>query len=61
MAVTKLEARLRKPKSRVTACATPYDTRVWMIKMTGMMASSTSFPALSWEASFVKTANGVHQ
>lgn len=28
MAVTKLEALFRKPKSRLTACATQYDTRV---------------------------------
>lgn len=28
-----------------------------MMKMTGMMASSSNLSALSWEASFVKTAN----
>jgi hypothetical protein len=29
--------------------------RVWIMKMNGMMARSTSFSAVNWEASFVKT------
>lgn len=56
MAVTKLEALLLKPKSRVTICETPYDTRVCMTKMTGITARSASLSAFSWAASFVKTA-----
>jgi hypothetical protein len=32
-----------------------YDVRVWIMKMNGMMARSTSFSAVNWEASFVKT------
>lgn len=60
MAVTKLEARRLKPKSRATIQATVHDTKVWTTKMTGMTASSTSLSALSCEASLVKTARGFH-
>lgn len=55
MAVTKFDALLLKPNRRVTMSDTKYDTRVWITKMTGMTASSSSLSALSWEASLVKT------
>lgn len=56
MAVTKFEALLLKPNRRVTICDTPYDTRVWITKMTGITARSASLSAFSWAASLVKTA-----
>ena len=34
-----------------------YDIRVWPMKIKGMMARSTSFSAVSWDASFVKTVD----
>ena len=55
MAVTKLDARLLNRKAFDTPTETPYETMVWMTKMTGMMASSMSVSAFSWDASFVKT------
>lgn len=55
MAVTKLEARLLNRNTFATRTDTVQDTKVWTMKITGMMARSESFSALSCEASFVKT------
>ena len=44
-----------RPRAFDMPHAQRYDVSVWMMKMNGMMASSTNFSAVNWEASFVKT------
>jgi hypothetical protein len=56
MAITKFCGRFLNPKSLETARAHRYETKVWATKMKGITASSTSLSAVSWDASFVKTA-----
>lgn len=36
-----------------------YDTSVWVAKIKGMTASSTSLSAVNWDASLVKTVKTV--
>ena len=55
IAVTKLAGRLERPNAMETPRETRYETSVWMTKMTGMTARSTSLSAVSCDASFVKT------
>jgi hypothetical protein len=58
IAVTKLAGLFPKPNAFDTAIDTKYDTRVWMTKITGITAKSSSFSAVSFDASFVKTIGG---
>lgn len=55
MAATKLDWRFLKRKHLATMKAHKYETAVWTTKMTGMMARSVNFSAVSCDPSFVKT------
>ena len=55
MAATKLDWRFLKRQHLVTTKEQKYDTQVWTIKMTGMIAKSVSFSAVNCEPNFVKT------
>lgn len=55
MAATKLACLFLNRKHRETMVEQRYETEVWMTKMTGMMARSVSFSAVSCEANFVNT------
>jgi hypothetical protein len=60
MAVTKFLGRLgKRKKMRETASAQAHETKVWTAKMKGMTARSSSFSAVSWEASLLKMRQGV--
>ena len=55
IAVTKLDRRFLNRKHFETTKAHRYDTKVWMMKIKGMMARSVNFSAVSCDPSFVKT------
>jgi hypothetical protein len=61
MAMTKFFWRFLKRKLLAIATAHKYDTKVCTRKMKGMMARSTSFSAVNWEASLVKTITSVNR
>jgi hypothetical protein len=55
MAATKLDCRFLNRQHRETTAEQRYETEVWMMKMTGMMARSVSLSAVSCEANLVNT------
>ena len=60
MAIRKLLCLLLNRRHFDINTAQIYETKVWTTKMNGMMARSTSFSAVNWDASFVKTATSVN-
>lgn len=57
MAATKFDCRFLKRQHFATTKEQKYETRVWTIKITGMIARSVSFSAVNWEPNLVKTVN----
>jgi hypothetical protein len=55
MAMMKFSCLFLSPRPFDMPQAQRYDISVWAMKIKGMMARSTSFSAVSWEASLVKT------
>jgi len=55
IAITKLRRLLPNPKTFETAVEQRYETKVWTMKMIGIIASSASLSAVNCEASLVKT------
>lgn len=54
--MTKFRGRFLNRNNFATVRAQRNDTNVWRAKITGITANSPSLSAVSWEASFVKTA-----
>ena len=59
IAVTKLLGRFPKPNAFELSQAQAHDTKVCVMKMNGIMASSSSLSAVNWDANLVKTGQEV--
>jgi hypothetical protein len=57
MAATKFDCRFLKRQHFATTKEQKYETKVWTIKMTGMIARSVSFSAVNCEPNLVKTVD----
>jgi hypothetical protein len=59
MAVTKNCGRFLRRNNLDMAVPTRYETKVWIRKMTGIMANSGSLSGVNWEAILVKTVRHI--